>query len=58
MPRIGKRADGDIRRAAGKALLPAGLYQTVLPGLAIVLVVLATNHLSQALQRAGGKDLR
>jgi peptide/nickel transport system permease protein len=42
----------------GRDFIATSWWLTVLPGLAIVLVVLATNHLSQALQRAGGKDLR
>jgi peptide/nickel transport system permease protein len=42
----------------GRDFIATSWWLTVLPGLAIVLVVLATNHLSQALQRAGGKDAR
>lgn len=42
----------------GRDFIATSWWLTVLPGLAIVLVVLATNHLSQALQRAGGKEIR
>lgn len=42
----------------GRDFIATSWWLTVLPGLAIVLVVLATNHLSQALQRAGGKAVR
>ena len=42
----------------GRDFIATSWWLTVLPGLAIVLVVLATNHLSQALQRVGGKETR
>lgn len=42
----------------GRDFIATSWWLCVLPGLAIVLVVLATNHLSQALQRAGGKAVR
>ncbi len=42
----------------GRDFIATSWWLSVLPGLAIVLVVLATNHLSQALQRSGGKEIR
>ncbi|MGP5242943.1 ABC transporter permease [Corynebacterium variabile] len=42
----------------GRDFIATSWWLSVLPGLAIVLVVLATNYLSQALQRSGGKELR
>jgi len=42
----------------GRDFIATSWWLTVLPGLAIVIVVLATNHLSQALQRSGGKEIR
>ncbi|WP_066585364.1 ABC transporter permease [Corynebacterium provencense] len=42
----------------GRDFIATSWWLTVLPGLAIVLVVLATNHLSQALRRIDGKVLR
>ncbi|WP_417288711.1 ABC transporter permease [Corynebacterium variabile] len=42
----------------GRDFIATSWWLSVLPGLAIVLVVLATNYLSQALQRSGGKEIR
>lgn len=42
----------------GRDYIATSWWLSVLPGLAIVLVVLATNYLSQALQRSGGKEIR
>ncbi|WP_291475806.1 ABC transporter permease [Corynebacterium sp.] len=42
----------------GRDFIATSWWLSVLPGLAIVLVVLATNYLSQALQRSGGKAIR
>ena len=42
----------------GRDFIATSWWLSVLPGLAIVLVVLATNYLSQTLQRSGGKEIR
>ncbi|MFR4188469.1 MAG: ABC transporter permease [Corynebacterium variabile] len=42
----------------GRDFIATSWWLSVLPGLAIVLVVLATNYLSQALQRSGRKEIR
>ena len=42
----------------GRDFIATSWWLSVLPGLAIVLDVLATNYLSQALQRSGGKEIR
>lgn len=42
----------------GRDFIATSWWLSVLPGLAIVFVVLATNYLSQALQRSGGKEIR
>ena len=42
----------------GRDFIATSWWLTAIPGLAIVLVVLATNHLSQAIQRAGGKAVK
>ena len=42
----------------GRDFIATSWWLTAIPGLAIVLVVLATNHLSQAIQRADGKAVK
>lgn len=42
----------------GRDFIATSWWLTAIPGLAIVLVVLATNHLSQAIQRADGKAMK